>query len=175
MKQEPGYSKRWADERLRVVRAEYDNPAHAAALVRLLDAYARDPMGGGKAIPAERLGRLAGELGRRSDAFSVLAFLEDQAIGLVNCFESFSTFACRPLVNVHDVVVDAGFRGRGVASAMLGEVERVARERGCCKLTLEVLEGNGPARHVYRRFGFSPYQLRAEEGQAVFWEKPLED
>lgn len=175
MKQKQGYSKRQTDERLRVVRAEYDDPVHAAALVRLLDAYARSPMGGGKAIPAERLRRLVGELRRRPGAFSVLAFLEDQAIGLVNCFESFSTFACRPLVNVHDVVVDAGYRGRGVASAMLGEVERAARERGCCKLTLEVLEGNLPAKRAYRRFGFSPYRLRPEDGQAVFWEKPLED
>jgi hypothetical protein len=31
---------------VRVCRADYANPAHAAAVVNLLDAYARDPMGG---------------------------------------------------------------------------------------------------------------------------------
>ncbi len=31
---------------MHVFRADYANPVHAAALVRLLDAYARDPMGG---------------------------------------------------------------------------------------------------------------------------------
>ena len=34
------------------------------------------------------------------------------AVGLVNCIEGFSTFACRPLVNVHDVVVRESHRGR---------------------------------------------------------------
>jgi hypothetical protein len=26
------------------------------------------------------------------------------AVGLVNCFEGFSTFACKPLVNVHELL-----------------------------------------------------------------------
>ena len=35
---------------IRVVRADYANLAHAAALVALLDAYALDPMGGGEGL-----------------------------------------------------------------------------------------------------------------------------
>lgn len=34
---------------IRIALADYANPLHAAALVQMLDAYARDPMGGGKA------------------------------------------------------------------------------------------------------------------------------
>ncbi len=156
-----------------IEQADYTDPEHAAALVRLLDAYARDPLGGAHPIPAARLSRLAGELSKRVDAFSVLAFFSGRAVGLVNCFESFSTFACRPLVNVHDVVVDADFRGRGIAGEMLAKVEQIAVERDCCKLTLEVLEGNRAAQQAYRRFGFGPCQLRPEEGRAMFWEKKL--
>jgi len=51
-------------------------------------------------------------------AFSVLAFAggdETTPVGLVNCFEGFSTFACRPLVNVHDVAVLGSYRGRCIA------------------------------------------------------------
>ena len=33
-----------------IARADYDDPAHAAAIVDLLDRYARDPMGGGKPL-----------------------------------------------------------------------------------------------------------------------------
>lgn len=173
MNQVQAYSKLETGERLTVKRADYADPMHAAALVRLLDAYARDPMGGGVAIPSDRLDRLVSELSRRQNAFSVLAFVEDQSVGLVNCFESFSTFACQSLVNIHDVVVDIDFRGRGIAKQMLVLVEQIAHERGCCKLTLEVLQGNLPAQEAYRRFGFSPYEMRPEDGHAMFWEKKL--
>lgn len=32
---------------LRILRADYTNPTHARDLLALLDAYARDPLGGG--------------------------------------------------------------------------------------------------------------------------------
>lgn len=35
---------------MRVVRADYANPVHAAAVVMLLNAYASDPMGGGEPL-----------------------------------------------------------------------------------------------------------------------------
>jgi hypothetical protein len=54
-------------------------------------------------------------------------------VGLVNCFEGFSTFACRPLVNVHDLVVAASHRGRRVGEQMLAAVEHIACARGACK------------------------------------------
>ncbi|WP_201743774.1 GNAT family N-acetyltransferase [Roseiconus nitratireducens] len=154
--------------------ADYSCERHAQSIVRLLDGYARDPAGGGQPIPADRLSRLVGELARRPYAFSLLAFVDDRAVGLINCFESFSTFACQGIVNIHDVVVEREFRGRGIAGELLQAVEEVAAERGCCKMTMEVLEGNEPAQRAYRRFGFVPYQLREEDGRAMFWEKKID-
>lgn len=158
---------------IQVQMADYRDPDQAAAIASLLDRYARDPMGGGRPLDPEKLERLAGELARRPHAFTVLAYVHGRPVGLANCFELFSTFACRPLVNIHDIVVDREHRGRGIGRALLTKVEAVARSRGCCKLTLEVLEGNAPARRAYQSFGFAPYQLREELGQAMFWEKPL--
>lgn len=159
-----------------VVRADYSNSVHAQALVSLLDAYACDPMGGGEPLGEYARRNLVSALAQRPHAFSVLAFATNessQAIGLVNCFEGFSTFACQPLVNVHDVVVLASHRSRGVASAMLCLVEEIAREIGACKLTLEVLQGNGAAISVYQRLGFANYQLDPGMGQANFMQKFL--
>jgi ribosomal protein S18 acetylase RimI-like enzyme len=158
---------------VRVVRADYSNPVHAKALSALLDAYARDAMGGGKGLGAYALENLASELQKRPQAFSVLAFLSDDAVGLVNCIEGFSTFACKPLVNVHDVAVRADCRGRGIAHVMLQAVEGIARERGACKLTLEVLQGNSTAIRLYERAGFAGYQLDPAMGQAMFFQKAL--
>ncbi|QDL37461.1 GNAT family N-acetyltransferase [Rhodoferax sediminis] len=161
-----------------VVKVDYANPTHAQALVTLLDAYARDPAGGGEPLSDFTKANLVRELAARPQAFSVLAFdgadVESASpVGLVNCIEGFSTFACRPLVNVHDVVVAASHRGRGVAAQMLAEVERIARGRGACKLTLEVLSGNDGARRLYERVGFAGYQLDPAMGQAQFLQKWL--
>lgn len=146
---------------------------HAAALVQLLDAYAQDPAGGGEALSEFAKANLARELAARPQAFSVLAFAGDEAVGLVNCIEGFSTFACRPLVNVHDVAVLAGFRGQRVGEQMLALVEQIAQERGACKLTLEVLAGNASAIRLYERVGFAGYQLDPAMGQAQFFHKWL--
>ena len=158
---------------LRLCRADYHNPVHAAALVQLLDAYAQDPAGGGEALSEFAKANLARELAARPQAFSVLAFAGDEAVGLVNCIEGFSTFACRPLVNVHDVAVLAGFRGQRVGEQMLALVEQIAQERGACKLTLEVLAGNASAIRLYERVGFAGYQLDPAMGQAQFLQKWL--
>ena len=153
--------------------ADYADRAHREALVLLLDAYARDPAGGGEPLSDFARQRLVPELASRPHAFSVLAFDGEAAVGLVNCIEGFSTFACRPLVNIHDVVVLASHRGQRIASLMLAKVEEVARQRGACKLTLEVLSGNARAMKAYEREGFAGYQLDPGFGTATFMQKKL--
>ncbi len=159
---------------LQVVRADYTDAVHARALVDMLDAYARDPAGGGTPLGDFARANLVAALAARPQAFSVLAFDGGAPVGLVNCLEGFSTFACRPLVNVHDVAVAASHRGHGVAERMLSLVEQVARERGACKLTLEVLSGNQRANRLYARLGFVCYQLDPAMGQAQFLQKWLD-
>ncbi len=157
-----------------VVRARYDEPAHAAALVELLDAYARDPAGGGEPLSDYARDHLINSLAARPFIFSVLAFDGDTPVGLVNAIEGFSTFACRPLVNVHDVVVASSHRGRGIAARLFAEVEAIASERGACKLTLEVLSGNHAARALYEKLGFDDYRLDPDMGRAQFMQKWLD-
>jgi GNAT superfamily N-acetyltransferase len=158
---------------LKILQADYADPLHAADILILMDEYAGDPMGGGQSLPAHVRDRLVRELARRPYAFSVLAYEGAEAVGLINCFESFSTFAARPLVNIHDIVVASHWRGQGICEKMLEKVEALAREKDCCKLTLEVLEGNKGARSAYTRFGFHPYTLDEKMGQALFWQKKL--
>jgi len=156
-----------------VVRADCANPVHAAALVDLLDAYASDPAGGGEGLSDHAKQNLVRELAARPQAYSVLAFDGTQPVGLVNCIEGFSTFACKPLVNVHDVAVLASHRGRGIAEQMLALAETIAVERGAVKMTLEVLSGNRPALRLYERIGYAGYQLGQVMGTATFMQKWL--
>jgi GNAT superfamily N-acetyltransferase len=158
---------------LNVHRVDYLNAQDAQALVFLLDAYAQDPMGGGEALKPEASSRLCADMSRIAGAASFIAWLDGQPIGLINCFEGYSTFKAKPLLNVHDIAVLAGHRGQGVGQALLKAAEAHALSRGCCKLTLEVLSGNAPAMASYKRFGFEQYELDPAAGQAQFMQKWL--
>ena len=75
-------------------------------------------------------------------------------------------------------VVQADLRNQSHAEGFLklmdAYAEEIAKDLGCCKLTLEVLSGNEKAKAAYLRFGFDGYQLAPETGHALFWQKKLE-
>ncbi len=155
------------------IRADYHNEQHTKDLLMLLNAYALDPMGGGKALSDFTQKNLITTLQQRSEMLTILCYVDDEPAGIVNCVEGFSTFNCKPLLNIHDCGVLTEYRGMGLTRKMFTEVEKIAREKGCCKLTLEVLEGNTIAKHAYKNLGFTSYELDPEIGQAMFWEKKL--
>jgi len=156
-----------------IARADLTDPIHADALINLMSEYASDPMGGGNGLSEYVKSNLVSDLMGRTDTSVILAFREDQAIGLVTCIEGFSTFACKPLLNVHDAIIKTAYRGQGIINMLLREAENIAIEKGCCKMTLEVLQGNEHAQSAYSKFGFCAYQLAPEMGKALFWEKRL--
>lgn len=158
---------------LHILPVDFQNTDHRDALVMLLDAYAQDPMGGGEALPQDVKARLCKDLAARPDAASFIAWLDDAPVGLVNCIEGYSTFKAQPLMNIHDIAVLPGHRGAGVGQALLEAAEQHAQDRGCCKLTLEVLTGNARALKSYLGFGFEPYALDPSAGQASFMQKWL--
>jgi ribosomal protein S18 acetylase RimI-like enzyme len=91
-----------------------------------------------------------------------------RAVGAAVCFVGFSTFAGKPVVNLHDLAVLPSHRGRGIGSLLLAEVERHARERGACKVTLEVHDTNHGAKRLYEATGFGPWR-----GHTLFVTKRL--
>ena len=160
---------------LRILPVALADAAQAAAWLDLLDHYARDPMGGGAALSSYARANLARELAVLPSFHGALAWTGDEAVGLINCFAGFSTFAARPLLNIHDIVVRADRRGQGIGRALLGWAEARAGELGCCKLTLEVLSGNARAMAVYGAAGYAPYVLDPAAGNALLLQKILEE
>jgi GNAT superfamily N-acetyltransferase len=104
----------------------------------------------------------------------VLAFADGQPAGFAISIEGFSTFACKPLLNIHDVFVLPAYRGKGISRLLLAKTEEIAKRLGCCKLTLEVLEQNTPAVRLYETSGYAGYELDPKLGRAVFLQKKLE-
>ena len=161
-------------EEITVREADLAEPEQAAVLVEMLDAYMRDPMEGGFA-PSEQVKReLIPGLRAHPACYVFFALRGDRPIGFAICFLGFSTFNARPLINIHDIFVQASARGAGTGKLLLDRVEAKARSMNGCAITLEVRKDNHRARRLYSRFGFE----RAEVGGArrvpmEFWRKQL--
>jgi GNAT superfamily N-acetyltransferase len=158
---------------LHVAAVDLYDPAQAKTWLDLLDHYARDPMGGGEGLSDYAKLHLVHTIRDVPGFHGALAWLDGQAVGLIDCFAGFSTFAARPLLNVHDIVVHASVRGQGIGQALLAWAEQRAGELGCCKLTLEVLSNNTRAMASYRQAGFAPYVLDPAAGHALLMQKYL--
>jgi ribosomal protein S18 acetylase RimI-like enzyme len=158
-----------------ITEANLDHPAHQDAIVALINAYARDPMGMGSDLPDEVRSRLLPALQQHPTTLVFLAFQASKPIGIAVCFLGFSTFAARPLLNIHDLAVLPDYRSQGVGRRLLEQVEQKGRALGCCKLTLEVREDNHPAQHLYQRVGFGTTRSAVQPVRHWFLEKRLQD
>ncbi len=155
---------------LTIELADYDRPAHAAAIESLTDAYARDPMGGGQPLPPAIRQRLLPSLKAHPQTRVLLAFEGEKPVGIATCVLGYSTFKAATVWNIHDLAVLPEARGQGVGEALIRAAEAEARKLGCGKMTLEVRSDN-PAQRLYRRTGFGP---ELPEGvDMYFWQKSL--
>ncbi|TWU16641.1 GNAT family N-acetyltransferase [Allorhodopirellula heiligendammensis] len=158
--------------------ADYRRRDHRGAILRLLCEYAADPAINGPGLSFDVRKRVVDELAARDHAVSILAFAEhvdggSTAVGLINGFETFSTFSAMPVLNLHDVMVMRGYRGQGIGKRLLDAATDLARQRGCCKVTLEVYRGNQTAAGLYRNSGFNDPAGSRDLGETIFLNKIL--
>jgi ribosomal protein S18 acetylase RimI-like enzyme len=159
---------------IRIVEADLSLAEHQEAVLAMVDAYSSDAMGNGKPLDQDVRTRLIPGLRRHPTTLIFLAFDGVQPIGAAVCFIGFSSFAAKPIINIHDFVVLPASRGKGIGRRLLEAVEAKARELGCCKLTLEVMDKNHQAIRMYQAAGFERYSLQEEAGVAIFMSKPLQ-
>ena len=147
---------------------DYENPMHLEALVGLLNHYMTDPMG--DALPLNKLKqlRLVDGLANHPSALVLFVLYDGEIAGLTTCFINFSTFNVKSYLYVHDIIVYAGFRGKGLGKALMVQLIELSRERDYCKITLEVREDNILAQGLYHSLGFD-----ACTPGMLFWTKKL--
>ena len=147
---------------------DFENPVHLTALVDLLNHYITDPMG--DATPLNKLQqlRLVDGLANHPAALVLFVKWNDEIAGLATCFVNFSTFNVKPYLYIHDIVVNSNFRGKGLGKALMQRLEEVSKERGYCKITLEVRDDNRIAQNLYRSQGFEECKPNM-----FFWTKKL--
>lgn len=159
---------------MRIVKADLGDPHHQASLMKMVEAFSVDPFGANGPLPESSRERLIDGLRAHSTTLVFLAFEGAIPIGMAVCFRTFSTFAARPAINIHDFFVSEEARGQGVSRALLDAVEAEGRASGCCKLTLEVLERNERARSVYHAAGFAHASADESPGGTLFYSRSLE-
>lgn len=91
--------------------------------------------------------------GPRPYAEAVLAWVDDQPVGLALFFHNFSTFLMKPGIYLEDLFVQPDYRGQGIGKALLIYLGQLALERGCGRFEWSVLDWNTPAIEFYQSMG----------------------
>lgn len=95
--------------------------------------------------------RLTADLGARYQAWVAEDGGAVVAYALVH--ETYSTFAAKPVLWLEDLYVTPGARRKGLATALLREVQAEARRRGCARVAWAVLDWNVDAQRLYEGLG----------------------
>jgi GNAT superfamily N-acetyltransferase len=94
--------------------------------------------------------------GQRPAAEVLLVFERESPVGFAVFFHNFSTWLGRPGLYLEDLFVKPEKRGKGYGRALLVELAKIARERGCGRMEWAVLDWNEPAIKFYHALGAKP-------------------
>jgi GNAT superfamily N-acetyltransferase len=94
--------------------------------------------------------------GEKPAAEVLLAFEGKEPVGFAVYFYNFSTWLGRPGLYLEDLFVKPEKRGKGYGRALLVELAKIARDRGCGRMEWAVLDWNEPAIKFYRALGATP-------------------
>jgi GNAT superfamily N-acetyltransferase len=94
--------------------------------------------------------------GERPAAEVLLAFERESPVGFAVYFYNFSTWLGRAGLYLEDLFVKPEKRGKGYGRALLVELAKIARDRGCGRMEWAVLNWNEPAIKFYRALGAKP-------------------
>lgn len=142
---------------LTIREADLQTPGDQRMILTLLNDFALEASIA-HPLPDDVQTTLIDNLRRHPTTVIYLAEHADQPIGIAVCFVGFSTFANKPLLNIHDFYIRQAYQGQGFGTMFLNQIEQRARERGCCKVTLEVYARNARAKALYERQGYQGSQ-----------------
>ena len=91
--------------------------------------------------------------GARPYAEVVIGEIDGAPQGFALFFHNFSTFEGRPGIYLEDLFVRPEARGKGLGTALLAELARIAVERDCARLEWWVLDWNAPSIGFYQSLG----------------------
>src|SRR5256714_5305342 len=121
-------------------------------LIRDLATYERAP----DAVVATEAGLRDVLFGPKRAAEVLLALENGRPVGFAVFFHNFSTWLGRPGLYLEDLFVRPEDRGKGYGRALLIDLAKIARDRGCGRMEWAVLDWNEPAIKFYRKLDAKP-------------------
>ena len=151
------------------VFCNFSNLEHCQRLVELINHYKLDPMGGeSQSLSETQAIDLVNGLASHSSCFVLFVLYDGRIVGLATCFMNFSTFCAKPYINIHDIIIEREYRGKGLGRTLLEKIISLAQEQNYCKVNLEVRDDNISAKQLYASLGFQDTTPRM-----LFWTKML--
>ena len=143
-----------APNKLTIRTATIDDVGTILQLIRDLATYERAP--NEVTATEEQLHEVL--FGNRPAAEVRLAFENETPVGFAVFFHNFSTWLGRPGLYLEDLFVKLEYRAKGYGRALLVDLAKIARERGCGRMEWAVLNWNEPAIKFYRALGAKPME-----------------
>jgi GNAT superfamily N-acetyltransferase len=103
-------------------------------------------------------------------AEAVIAEVDGQPAGFALWFRTMSTWLCRPGLWLEDLYVSPRQRRAGIGRALLGDVARLAVERGYGRVEWSALHWNTPALDFYEALGaerLHEWRVHRLDGEAL--------
>lgn len=154
---------------IEVIIGDINKKTDQQHMLKMLELYMHDPMGGGQTLDEDLAMRNIEGLKNQSNYLFFLAMCNGEVAGIANCFINFSTFKAKQLINIHDFAVDPKYRRKGIGKAMMNTIVAYCQKKDLCKITLEVRNDNPNAQSLYTQIGF----LECDPPMH-FWEKVIE-
>ena len=88
----------------------------------------------------------------------IFACENGREVGFALFFHNFSTFLGRAGIYLEDLYVMPGYRGKGYGKALIGQLAKIAVERGCGRLEWWCLDWNRPSIDFYLSLGAVPME-----------------
>lgn len=154
--------------KIKTVQADMNNDIELNQIILVLEKYKMDGMGDSPPFSRREVERLKHHLISHPSMFVFLIYIDNIIAGGSICFNTFSSFTAKNIINIHDLFILKEFRGLGLGRKLMACIIDKACELNCSKITLEVREDNVSARKLYSSLGFS-------EATPImnFWSKPL--
>lgn len=86
---------------------------------------------------------------------ALLAEKDGKPVGMLTYLTLYSSWRGRPALLIHDLFVRQTARGQGAGKVLVTRLADIARERGCCRIDVNVLDWNEKARTFYAGLGFA--------------------
>lgn len=97
---------------------------------------------------------------RNGQGVILIAEINKKCIGYVAGSIQDDFLNVAPVFYINDLGVDENYRGKGIGTALLQKIEKLAKEEyKLTKIMIGVISGNDGVENLYKRLGYTPYEL----------------